>query len=125
MSELLQKRPGKWRYYLLLALWGLFVVGCVVAWGLASSKFSGTQADAKVVAAAIALVGVLFTGTATLFGVLLKNAVEERNQKRLALDSAVQAIRILTTETGGEAPPSPTSVLAAIRSRLLVCARER
>jgi len=107
----------------------LFLSFAAILWQFGFFNFDGTDNSAKIVAAALALVGGLFGSLVTVVTVLVKLSVDQRNadlnaqaQKRLELESernaalqeeaesrlkmeaAIQAVKLLSGESGKEVP---------------------
>lgn len=86
-------------------------------------SFVGSDPSSKVVAAAIAAVGVLFSASVAFVGVLVKLALDERTERRLEadaernhilqreaeqrlkLEAAIRATQLLSTSDGKLSPP--------------------
>ena len=129
------KRPFKmktsdtWLVGLVTVIVLLFgaVVGAL--WKLGLFDFTGSDASAKIVASAIALVGGLIAALVSLVGVFLRQSVERRNadlkeqaenrlkieserndnlkteaERRLKLEAAIRAVGMLSTSSGFDAP---------------------
>ena len=89
--------------------------------------FTGTDASAEIVSAALVFIGVIFTGTVSIVGMLLRQTMEQRNieireqsekrlqidreresnqnkeaERRLRLEAGVEAMKLLTLSEGKE-----------------------
>jgi hypothetical protein len=91
-------------------------------WSAGFLTFTGSQANATVIAAGLALAGALFGSLVSVSGLLLKHSIDtqaenrlhleaERNAvlesdaaKRLKLEAAIEAVRLLATPSGTPAP---------------------
>lgn len=107
----------------------LFMAFTSILWWMGLFDFSGTDASAKVVASAIALVGSLVGSLIAIFGVLIKLSMDRRNadlreqagdrlqieaernntlreegEDRLKLEAAIQALGLLSTSAGNDVP---------------------
>ena len=105
----------------------LFLLFLLVMWMVGLFNFKDTKDSATIIAAALALVGALFGSLVTLVGLFLKisfdkrtldlkNQAEERlkiesdrninlreeSEKRLKLEAAIQAVKLMSTESGKE-----------------------
>lgn len=79
-----------------LVLLVLFGASVTLFWRLGVFD-SGTHAsNAQVVAAALALVGVLVAAALTFVGVILKHSLDLRTEGRLRLETSIQAVELLT-----------------------------
>ena len=111
----------------MLAVVGVFALFTGLLWKIGLLSFSGTEASAKVIAAAISLVGGLMAALMTLLGLVLKQSIDlrsialqeqtearvrlesERNsrlaedaERRLKAEAAIKAVGLLGTSTGQE-----------------------
>jgi hypothetical protein len=100
----------------------IFAIFVIVLWRAHLFTFTGSDSSLKVVAESLALVGGLVTAIGSILGLLLKNSVDSRaedraeieadrahaskknEEKRLQLDSAIQAVRLFATNDGKETP---------------------
>jgi hypothetical protein len=89
----------------------IFAICIVILWQIGLIPVKDTDKEAKVVAAALGLVGAFITAMVTLVGILLKRSFDLRSlqlkaeaEDRLKMETAIRAVRLLSTETGVEAP---------------------
>ncbi len=85
-------------------------------WFVGYFDFTGSEAYAKIVASTIALVGGFISSLVTSIGVFLKNSLDQRNadlkenaERRLKLEAATQAMKLLSTERGEDVPMTQRS----------------
>ncbi|MCP4251939.1 MAG: hypothetical protein GY775_00795 [Candidatus Scalindua sp.] len=113
----------------IVAILAVFVTFISFLWWIGLFNFSGTDASAKVVASALALVGSLVGTLVAIIGVLIKLSMDRRNadlleqsekrllmeaernstlraegEKRLKLEAAIQAVGLLSTSSGVDVP---------------------
>ena len=122
-------QPARWLPVAAAVVVLVFVGFGVTMWSAGLFDFSGTDASAKIVAAALVLVGGLIGTLATIMGLLLKHSLDLRNadlrdqaqrrleidaernndlriesEKRLNLEVAIQAVKLLSTTAGHPVP---------------------
>ena len=84
--------------------------------------FDGTEPSARIIAAALALVGVLFAAVASVIGVVLKHSLDQRSadlreqaESRLRLEAGIEALKLLGGGSGNRVSPAQQSgVLLAL-----------
>lgn len=88
-------------------------------WRAGLLELDDSKSDARVVAAALTLVGALIAASLTLVGVLLKHSLDERNLQladdtnaRLRLEASIKAVELLTVADGQ--PASQTRQAGAL-----------
>lgn len=76
----------------------------LIMWQIGLFEFGPNASDAKVVAATLGLVGVLFTSTVSVFGLMFKHSIDQRSltlreesEARLRKETALQAIELMTS----------------------------
>lgn len=106
IKESLEKIPASVSVPTTIFLLTIIIVIIMAALGL--FDFSPTEGEAKVIAAALALVGVLFTASITLIGYLLKVSFDNRSlelkiagEDRLRLETAIRSVELLKSDTEG------------------------
>src|SRR5262245_66357663 len=60
-------------------------------WAVGLFHFDGSDPDSKVVAAALALVGVALTAAVTIVGIILQHALHQRTARREEIEAARSA----------------------------------
>ena len=113
------------------AVVGVFVSTLIILWKIGLFDLAATDSGAKVVAAVLALIGVLGTAVITFIGLLFKRSFDVRNSRlqeeienrlgmeakhnqamqkeaadRLRMETAIQAVGLMSTSTGVEAAKS-------------------
>ncbi len=106
-------KSTRWIGGTIAALALTFAAFTLLLWRVGLLDFTGTEARAKVIASALALLGALVASMVTFVGLLLKRSLDERNlalkqqaEERLRLDTAIHAVGLLSTNSGVEAPKS-------------------
>jgi hypothetical protein len=105
--------------FIVVLLFSIFLAGL---WKTGLLSFSGTDPSAKIVVAALTLIGSFFAAVVALIGALLKYSIDqqaegrmqlenqrnERLQKesehRLKLEAAISAVQLLATNAGNPSP---------------------
>jgi hypothetical protein len=82
------RRDVTWTVIGTVVLFGGFVAS---VWRAGFLSFSGGEPSAKVVAAALTLIGAFIAAVATLLGILFKQSFDRRTETRMALESARNA----------------------------------
>ena len=74
-------------------------------------SFTGSDSSAKVVAAALALVGTFLGAAVSISGTIVKHSIDQQTasqqgdaEKRLKLEAAVRALQLFSTSTGDPTP---------------------
>lgn len=86
-----------------------FAGSIVVVWKLGLFTLSPSDTGAKIIASVLALIGILFTSVISLIGLFLKHTFDIRNlrlqeesSERLKMDTAIQAVSLMSTSSGNE-----------------------
>ncbi len=87
----------------------MFVIVVVAISWIFDFSLADRDSTAKIIAATLALLGVLFTGVIAAVGYVLKYAIDERNavlqeeaENRLKLEAAIKGLALLGSETDAE-----------------------
>ena len=122
----MHRQSGTWA---LVAVILVFAGFGALMWTTGLFDFAGTAANAKIVAAALTLVGALIGSLVSIVGIVLKHSLDRRNadlkdqterrleieakrnadlqtesENRLKLEAAIQAVGLLSTTSGAPAP---------------------
>lgn len=102
-----------------------FAFFIMLLWIFEYFDFTGPEASAKIIASTIALVGGLIGSLVTIIGIFLKNSIDQRNanlkedaERRLKLEAAIQAMKLLSTEAGKDVPLTQRSGVLFTLSQL-------
>lgn len=113
MSEENASYFDKLAVFLPIAVFGFAIIVVIAMAAIGLFDFSTDEAGGKVIAAALSLVGVFFTSVVGLVGSLLKAsydrhslAIQQEANKRLRMETAINAIGLMATSEGNEAPPT-------------------
>lgn len=105
------KSEDKWFTGVILILVAIASTIIAVFWNAGFFDFTGTEASAKIVAAAITLVGGLIATCVTVVGMFLKYSTDKRNvilkveaEKRQKIEAATKTIDLLSTSSGAKVP---------------------
>lgn len=119
-SDKLEVSDARWLYMTLGALIGLLITSTLI-WVTGTFNFSGTDAAAKILVAAIALVGTIIGTTVTLLGLMVKHSLDDRNwvlqteaEDRLKLDTAIKAVELFKSASGSASPAESAGALFAL-----------
>ena len=121
----------------------VFVLFTAILWMAGLFNFTGTDASAKIVASALALVGGFFTTLVTAVGIFLKHSLDQRNavlkdeaekrqhsldqrnailkdeaEKRLKQEAAIQTVQLLSTNSGKDVPETQRAGVLFILANL-------
>ncbi len=97
---------------------GIIILGSfvILLWKVGLFNESNSQSGAQVIAAALALLGVIATASVSLVGYLLKKSFDQHSlrlqqatEDRLRQETALQAVKLMSTQDGKEAPVSQRS----------------
>lgn len=88
----------RWTFISVCAALAVFAAFVAAMWAGGFLQVTGADANSKVVAAALALVGAFFGSAVTLVGMLLKHSVDDRSERRLTLDAERNAALSRETE---------------------------
>jgi hypothetical protein len=108
------------RVVALIAIVFVITFGAALAlfWPVGVFDTDTTATNGQIVAAALALVGVLVTASLTFVGVLLKHSIDTRTLEqaratewRLRLETAIQAVELLTEDGKAGAPTRQAGAL--------------
>jgi len=97
----------RWIVIVVTSLLIILTLFGILLWRLGLFDFTGDDASAKIIAATLALIGGLIGSVVTIIGIFLKHTLDQRNtelredaEKRLNLETAIQAINLLSTSSG-------------------------
>lgn len=123
----MKRRLVKYWWPLVVSILGAGLVGTLVValWQLFTTPFQGSDVSSKVVVGGLALVGVLTTATVSAVGIFLKQSIDRRtlevsqvNQQRLQMETAVETVKLLTSDSGESASKAQASAALLVLSRL-------
>lgn len=98
------KSDNRWIWITIGSIIVIFAAFSVLSWKIGLFDFTGTDASAKIVAASIALIGGFIGSLVTVIGILLKHSIDQRAEKRLKVEAAIQSVQLLSTSSGKEVP---------------------
>ena len=92
-----------------LAVLTILVGFVIFLWLIGIFDLPPTDAGPQALVAVIGLLGALATATIAFLGILVKVTIDARSGERLKLEAAIQAVGLLSTSSGAEAPTSQKS----------------
>jgi len=91
---------GRWTAISIGVVVLLFAIFGFIMWKAGLLTYTGTADSAKILVGALALVGALIGASVSIIGLLLKHSIDQRSEKRMQLEAAIQAVQLLSTGSG-------------------------
>lgn len=111
----------RWLIITFVGFVGVIIIVSALLWLTGLFNFTGTDVAAKIMVAALTLVGTLFGATITLVGLMLKRSLDARNlilqteaEERLKLDTAIKAVELFKSASGSTSTAESAGALFAL-----------